>query len=1183
MIIQIGDKKVVISDVQILVTARNRALYDAGKKFYMWGYVKKVSYRSYENSFYGTVLGERMYEVKVVFMKRGDFSSCSCNCDDYRSTSACKHTIAVMFAILKFFEGNRQIIIENIFKFENLDINNKSAIIPQKTIPVSPQKTIPVSPQKTINQVVANSIQQVQIADELKKKETNSLPDTKVSAPAVKTLALNQDARSFLTAYMDMLRQQNVKASSAIASFENMEEAKLVPTFVITQHWNQVEPGLELQIGGDRLYTVKDISDFVRSYIDARPYEFGKKFTYIPDKTVLERRSSSLMELITKIFIDEKRLYINQYSSSTIFREKKQMKLSESAMKAFFDIYENATFHVRIGNSEIINDVAVVEDNIIPQVELMAIEGGVSLKSALKGSVYVLDSKGEYIYYMTQIHKTRLDAGSGIVPLLKYYKNNKIELEFPENEAVTLFSSIVPALEKCCSVKIEKKLEEKFFREELVTTIYLDRIQEKGSSIIFAYVEFVYGEQKINPCINDAVKTNEIDGRILIRAEKEEGTIVGLLEAAGFRKSSDKFILGDEDKIYEFVTDELKELKEKANLFYSEAFKEMRVYPLKNIRAGVKLNEGGNMLELTLDMEGVDTEELKYLLQSFRMKKKYYRLKNGSFIPLGSGEINTMAKLLEELNITDSDLSKKVINLPAYRAMYIDNALKESNNLQIERNMRFKQLVQNIREPQDMEFSIPLELQGILRDYQKTGFKWLKTLALYGFGGILADDMGLGKTLQVITLILSDKLEKVNSGTYRPSIVVAPTSLVYNWLEEVRKFTNKLSVAVVSGNPSDRIRQLQESNNADLIITTYGMIKRDVEYYKDMEFSYCILDEAQHIKNPGTLNAKTVKMLKASCYFALTGTPIENSLTELWSIFDYIMPGYLLSQRMFSKRFETPIIKNKDTKVLKELGRHINPFLLRRMKRDVLLELPEKTESKQICEMAEEQKKVYLAYILKARQELNKEIASKGIEKSQIKIFSMLTRLRQICCHPGLFIENYKGQSAKLEMLFEILDDSLEGKHRILLFSQFTGMLAVIKQELNKRGIRYFYLDGATDAEERMKMVKAFNGGENSIFLISLKAGGTGLNLTGADVVIHYDPWWNPAVEDQATDRAYRIGQRNPVQVLKLITKGTIEEKIYQLQQKKKELINSVIQPGESFLAKMSEQEIKSLFEYEDL
>ncbi|HEY5587148.1 MAG TPA: DEAD/DEAH box helicase [Ruminiclostridium sp.] len=1151
MKIQIGDNKVQISDLQIMLAAKQTDIYDAGKKFYQWKYVKRVSYRSYENSFYGAVLGEKIQEVKVVFMKRGDFSSCSCNCDDFRTSGqACKHAIAVMFAILNYFEGKPQIIIENIFKFENLDKAISSTTIP-------PKVKVEVSQRKE-NQVTANNAQQLPRTDEL---------------------ILNNEARSFLTAYDEIMALQSVKIASTLIDDSSEEVVKLVPVFVITPRWNSVELGLELQIGGDRLYVIKDISDFIHACNASKRYVFGKKFTYIPGKMVFDKKSSSIMQLITKIYNDEKRLYTNYYSSSPIFSVKRQVKLSESAMKTFFEIYEKDYFNIRIGNSNIINDVSIVEDNINPKVEFKAINGGVSLTSVLEGTAYALDFQGEYIYYRKQIYKTNLDTGS-IAPLLKYYKDSKMELEFPENEAVKLFSNIIPSLEKCCILEIDKTLAEKYFRVELVTTIYLDKYEEKGMSMIIANVEFAYGEQKINAFKNFNTKENEVNGRIFIRAEKEERAIIDLLKNSGFESGSDFFVLKDEDKIYEFITDELKGLKEKANLFYSDSFKEVRIYPMKNIKAGVRLNEGSSILELTLDMGGIDTEELKDLMKSFRMKKKYYRLRNGAFIPLGAKELSTMVKLLEELNITDSDLSSKVINLPTYRAMYIDNALKEANNLQVERNMPFKQLVQNIREPQDMEFSIPQELKGVLRDYQEVGFKWLKTLANYGFGGILADDMGLGKTLQVIALILSEKLEKANDDMYKPSIVVAPTSLVYNWMEEVHKFTSQLSIIVVSGSPTDRTLQLQEAKNADLIITTYGMIKRDVESYKDMEFSYCILDEAQHIKNPSTLNAKTVKLLKATCYFALTGTPIENSLTELWSIFDYIMPGYLLSQHMFSKRFETPIIKNKDAKVLKELGRHINPFLLRRMKKDVLLELPEKTECKQICEMQEEQKKVYLAYILKARQELTVELADKGIDKSQIKIFAMLTRLRQICCHPSLFIDNYKGQSAKLDMLLEILEDALEGQHRILLFSQFTGMLAIIKQELVNRNIGYFYLDGAIKAEERIRMVKAFNGGENSVFLISLRAGGTGLNLTGADVVIHYDPWWNPAVEDQATDRAYRIGQKNPVQVLKLITKGTIEEKIYQLKQKKKELINSVIQPGESFLTKMSEEEISSLFEY---
>jgi len=326
------------------------------------------------------------------------------------------------------------------------------------------------------------------------------------------------------------------------------------------------------------------------------------------------------------------------------------------------------------------------------------------------------------------------------------------------------------------------------------------------------------------------------------------------------------------------------------------------------------------------------------------------------------------------------------------------------------------------------------------------------------------------------------------------------------------------------------------------------------------------------------LNAKAVKRIKALSYFALTGTPIENTLTELWSIFDFVMPGYLRSHKVFTSRFEIPIVKNGDTAARQELTRHIKPFLLRRMKKAVLKELPEKIESKIVTEMTVEQAKLYEACLLQARTELETELQLSGFEKSQIKILALLTRLRQLCCHPSLFLENYQGGSGKLEALEEMLQDAISGGHRILLFSQFTSMLQLIRQQLDSAGIACHYLDGATPAQERIRLVHAFNAGEKNVFLLSLKAGGTGLNLTGADMVIHYDPWWNPAVEEQATDRAYRIGQNNSVQVLKLITKDTIEEKIYLLQQKKKELIDTLIQPGETVITKLTEAEIRELF-----
>ncbi|MDD2503727.1 MAG: DEAD/DEAH box helicase, partial [Clostridia bacterium] len=453
--------------------------------------------------------------------------------------------------------------------------------------------------------------------------------------------------------------------------------------------------------------------------------------------------------------------------------------------------------------------------------------------------------------------------------------------------------------------------------------------------------------------------------------------------------------------------------------------------------------------------------------------------------------------------------------------------------------------------------------------------QWLKTLSHYGLGGILADDMGLGKTLQILTLLLSDKEE----GSSQPSLVIAPTSLIYNWEDEVQKFVPELTTVIITGTKAERKKLLRKIQDVDLVITSYPLIRRDKEDYGEYSFRYCIIDEAQHIKNPRSQTAKSVKSIGAKYRFALTGTPIENSLTELWSIFDFVMPGYLFSHSKFVTTYEKAIVKDQDKEASEELAAHIRPFVLRRLKNDVLKELPEKIESKMMTELTEEQKKVYLAYLVRARGEIFSEIDRSGYEKSHIRILSAITRLRQICCHPGMFLEDYKGGSGKLQQLEEIVPDALAGGHRILLFSQFTSMLKLIQLRMEKLRIPFFYLDGATEAQERNHLVKRFNEGDRKIFLISLKAGGTGLNLTGADMVIHFDPWWNPAVEEQASDRAYRIGQQKVVHVMRLITRGTIEEKIEKLKEKKRSLADAVIRPGETLVSKLSREEIMALFD----
>ena len=441
--------------------------------------------------------------------------------------------------------------------------------------------------------------------------------------------------------------------------------------------------------------------------------------------------------------------------------------------------------------------------------------------------------------------------------------------------------------------------------------------------------------------------------------------------------------------------------------------------------------------------------------------------------------------------------------------------------------------------------------------------------------------MGLGKTIQVLAIILDYMKRLKNKDERKTSIVVSPSSLTLNWFSEAQKFAPSLRVQVISGSAEERKEKINKLEEYDLILTSYDLLKRDIDVYKekDYEFRYAIADEAQYLKNSSTKNAIAIKKIRAQSRFALTGTPIENSLAELWSIFDFIMPGYLFTYKKFKNMYEIPIVKEQDENATQKLKSLIQPFVLRRTKQEVLTELPDKTVTVLNNEMNDEQNKIYLTYLAQAKQEVMEVIDTNSIDKSQIKILSLLTRLRQICCHPKLFIENYNGESSKLSQCMEIVEDAINAEHRILLFSTYTSMLGIIEDELKNRNIEYLKLTGQTKVTERVDLVNEFNEKFNiKVFLISLKAGGTGLNLTGADMVIHYDPWWNLSAESQATDRAYRIGQKNNVQVYKLITKNSIEEKIYDLQQKKSKLIDDVLSTNTTFINRLSKDDILNLF-----
>jgi superfamily II DNA or RNA helicase len=471
------------------------------------------------------------------------------------------------------------------------------------------------------------------------------------------------------------------------------------------------------------------------------------------------------------------------------------------------------------------------------------------------------------------------------------------------------------------------------------------------------------------------------------------------------------------------------------------------------------------------------------------------------------------------------------------------------------------------------------DLEDVLRPYQKEGVAWLWFLRQNGFGGILADEMGLGKTLQILALLQC--LRELSAGAAgrpdaAPMLVVCPTSLVFNWLNEAKRFTPRLRVLALQG--GDRHEFLAHIPQSDLVVTSYALIRRDLERYQQFAFDTVVLDEAQHIKNRQTQNAQAVKAVRARHRLVLTGTPLENSVLDLWSISDFLMPGYLGSAKDFRERYELPIARDRNTDAQARLARRLRPFLLRRMKSEVASELPPKIEQVAYCELSETQRSVYQQIMESGRSEML-AAAGQGIGRGRIVALNALLRLRQACCDLRLLKLDGAvagATSGKLELFGELIEEALDGGHRVLVFSQFVSMLTLLREKLAAEAVEYCYLDGSIS--NRAEVVLRFQETQTPVFLISLKAGGVGLNLTGADTVIHFDPWWNPAVEDQATDRAHRIGQTRLVTSYKLITRGTVEEKIVQLQQRKRAIIQSIMGGEEQFVEALTWDEIQELF-----
>ena len=956
-----------------------------------------------------------------------------------------------------------------------------------------------------------------------------------------------------------------------------IEKIKLEPKLVFDRFTKQLK--LEIKIGNKKMYKLKNLSEFYDNMFYARNYKYGAQLEFIHIKEAFEEKDLPLLEFILKHAETVK--YINSEANPNYkyygpALSENSININNSAIDELFDILKSQKITLEKEYQE--QKIEIIDEN--PNIEFKlekTDENEYKLSTNIKNritSISILDGKNHtYILGEKALYRCTKEYQETTLKLFKLFRENYLEeVYLNKSQVPELFSIVMPKIKN--KITMEKTLAdeiEKYRPQKLRVKVYLDFEEH---NYIIADVRFCYGEDEFNPLDDKNIKIKSTRNLI------EETKIYNFFGRTGFMMYEEKklFILPQEDKIYEFLSETIQDYMQRFEVLVTDNFKSKQIRQPQLGSLGIRVEN--DLLSIDLSNLNIDPESLQEIMEKYELKKKYHRLKDGSYLSLEQNStLDFLEKTITGMDINYKDLSKGEVKIPMYRSLYLNELLKTINNVQINKNNEYRSIVNGLNHENIEDIQLPENFENMLRYYQKTGFKWLKVLDSYKFGGILADDMGLGKTIQLLAVLMD-----YNQNTEKPktSIVVCPSSLSLNWQSEANKFAKDLKTLVIHGTARERQKQIQNLEKYNLIITSYDLLKRDIELYKnkDYEFKFIIADEAQYLKNSNTQNAKSIKEIKAETRYALTGTPIENSLSELWSIFDYIMPGYLFTYKKFKNTFEVPIAKENNPQVMAKLKMLIEPFVLRRTKAEVLTELPEKTITVLNSQMKEEQEKIYLKYLSQVKQEVADLVNETGYEKNQIKILAALTRLRQICCHPSLFLNNYEGESSKLEQCMEIIEEGVQSGHKMLLFSVYTSMFEILEKELEKRNIKYFKLTGSTKVEDRLDLVDEFNQNKDiKVFLISLKAGGTGLNLIGADMVIHYDPWWNVSSENQATDRAYRIGQKNNVQVYKLITKNSIEEKIYELQQKKTELIDNVLDTQTTFINKLSKEDIMNLFE----
>ncbi len=928
---------------------------------------------------------------------------------------------------------------------------------------------------------------------------------------------------------------------------------------------------VDFKIGTGKKYVIKDLLEFARLIRQGELFQYGKNLKFFHEPEAFTSESRSMLAFIMQR-IEEYEYHFHYVQDSTYrFQTMKALRylpLSPTAVDMFLNMMIGHTLQFDLDDH--IRPIYVTDGDPELTLELKA-EDSDTYHLTIEDCLILSGARTFWILKDKILYRCSEAFKKDMQPYLTELNRQKVhEITLSEKQLRPFYGSVLKHLEAHTDFHTEGVDLTGYEPLEAHFSIYLDNPAE---NIISCTAYARYGEETFSLATpiscEDGFRDAAMENRTLTAIQTYFQPAAVSVNEDSPVADADFIISHDDQAAFLFLEQGLPHFYELAEVFISSNMKRIRILSAPKTAVGVSVSKG--LLEIDIQSDSLPYDELAGILNSYRRRQKYYKLKSGEFLKLENNSLSVLSELADGLRLSEQDIRDGRISVPLYRASYIDAVLtSHSSDMQSHRDRYFKSLIRDMKSVADSDYEVPEAMKPILRDYQKTGYRWLCTIAQLGFGGILADDMGLGKTLQIITLLEHARLEAISktvdltetaSHTACPSpvsLIVCPSSLVYNWDSEIEHFAPNLKTLLITGTAQERQELLTHYADYDVLITSYDMLKRDIASYDNLHFHYQIIDEAQYIKNHRTQAARSVCSIHSVTRFALTGTPIENRLSELWSIFEYLMPGFLYPYAYFRSELEQPIVENKDQIAATRLQQLVRPFIMRRLKTDVLKELPDKLEHAVYAQMTDEQNKLYTANALKLQKNLEQQSDSM-FKTSKIQILAELTKLRQLCCDPSLIYQNYHGGSAKLDTCIQLIENAMAGGHKILLFSQFTSMLDVIERRLKTERILYYRLDGSTKSEQRTRLVNAFNENKVPVFLISLKAGGTGLNLTGADIVIHYDPWWNAAAQNQATDRAHRIGQKHTVTVYKLIARHTIEEKILELQENKKALSDQIL------------------------